>query len=165
MLRDGHVVGLEGERPGGQVAEPPSKPAQEIALRLNHFDAVEGTGGLEIAPVGREHDAVRPDDACGVRALETREVENVDRVRDEQVLSAGGLELGPNALDPLRSLPALRQILERLPVALRPLPDDARGDDILDHGLPRRHFSRFVISERCTSTTGTSTRSRASRIA
>src|SRR5262249_9767225 len=57
---------------------------EEVALRVDELDAFDLAGGLCVAEVGVEPDAIGLDDERGIRAHETAEVANVGRVRDEE---------------------------------------------------------------------------------
>ncbi len=99
MTRDGDVVGLEGDRRSGQLFETRAQPAEQITLDLDDLDAFQRSCRLDVAAVGREDDAVPGGDEGWVRALEAREVPDVDRPGDEEAPRAKTVELGSQARD------------------------------------------------------------------
>ena len=94
VLGDRHVLRLEGDRAADQSRQLPAQVAVEIALRANDLDPLHAAGGLDVAPVGQEPDAIRCGESGGVRARESGQVADIRSVRDEQRL---GLELGTSS--------------------------------------------------------------------
>ena len=101
MSGDRHVVGLERDPRLGQLVQSCSEPAEQIAVGLDDLDAVERARGLHVAAVGREHDAIGPDREGGVRAVETGEVTDVDRSRDEEAPRTQRRQGGTETRDPM----------------------------------------------------------------
>ena len=78
-LADRQVVALD--RPG--AVEEPRDVAEHEARRFDELDAADAAGGLCVAEVGIERDAVVVDPQRPVRAHEARQVADADRVRHE----------------------------------------------------------------------------------
>ena len=66
-------------------------------LRLHRLDALDRLRLLDVAEVGEEAHPIRLDEQRGVGAVQAGQVEDVDRVRDQQWL----LEQPPQTFDPL----------------------------------------------------------------
>jgi hypothetical protein len=95
------VVGFEGDGRIGELAEASTQVPEQVALRLDDLDAFDRAGGLEVAPVRGENEAVASDDERRVRALEARQVADVDRPRDEEARRCEIVQLGSQPLDAL----------------------------------------------------------------
>ena len=98
---DRDVVGFEGDRRVGELVEASTQVPEQVALRLDDLDAFDRAGGLEVAPVRGENEAVASDDERRVRALEARQVADVDRPRDEEARRSEIVQLGSQPLDAL----------------------------------------------------------------
>ena len=92
-IRPREDVRLEAEPAREVLAEPPD----QRPLRLHRLDVLDGLRGLDVAEVSEEAHPVRLDEQCRVGAVQPGQVEDVDRVRDEERL----LEQLPQLFDPL----------------------------------------------------------------
>ena len=99
VLGDGDVIGLERHPTLGEVPELPGDPRGDVALGLQGLDPVHVPCRLDVSPVGCEDDPVGADQTRCVRALEARQPEDVDRVRDEKALGAEAVQLRDQAVD------------------------------------------------------------------
>src|SRR5712691_2601764 len=159
------VTGVRDEI--GFEPDGPRQPAGEIGkqrpLRLLELHAFDGARRLRVAEVAEQASAVLLDQERSVRAPEPEEVEDVRWVGDEQRL----LEHLPQTLDARvhRAAPTcwtMNSSASRYPSAPLPSTRFAARSATTD---VRRHSSRSLMFERCTSTMGASNSSRASRIA
>src|SRR5437868_7921093 len=91
-------VRLEADAPVQLLGEP----ANQRPLGLHRLDALDGLRRLEVAEVGEEPRALRLDEQGDVSAVETGQVEDVDRVRDQERL----LEELAQPFDPLTHRPS-----------------------------------------------------------
>ena len=83
---------LEPDPPAGEEL---GERAGDVALRLGDLDVLDRAGRFEVAKVGVERRrALGLDEQGAVRALEARQVADVDRVRDEERLGEAGGEAG-----------------------------------------------------------------------
>src|SRR5205085_1417576 len=131
----------------------------DVALRLGELDALDGAAGVGVAEVAEELGPLRLDEKRGVRAGEADEVADVGAARDEERL----LEQRTQPVDAgHRRLSARNSSASRYPSG--PLPT-TRVAAISVSTECRRHSSRSSMFDRCTSTTGASISSSASRIA
>ena len=112
------MIGFERHRALGKVAELPGDPRGDVPLGLQRLDAVNVAGGLDVAPVGRENDAVGADEARCIGALEPCQPEDVDRIGDEEALGAEAVELGEETLDAVPAHRGVARNFQRLLVAL-----------------------------------------------
>ncbi len=161
---DGDVVGLEGELERPELAKTRAEPHVHVALRLQHLDVLEGARGVEVAVVGGEQRSVACDDDRGVRALQPGQVVDVRRVRDEEALDLENVELAAELVDAVGAHVCSARWTSASRYPSGPLPI-TRNFTISSRTEKRRHSSRLLMSDRCTSTTGTSNSSTASRIA
>ena len=99
--RDGDVVCLEGDGRLRQLSEAGADPGKQVTLRLDDLDAAERGRRVDVPAVRGEDEAVSGDDERGVRALEPRQIPEVDRLRDEEARRAEALQLGPQTGDAL----------------------------------------------------------------
>ena len=60
--------------------------AVEVAARLHRLDAANRPGAVRVPEVREQPNAVALDEQCGIRAVETAEVADVHRARDEERL-------------------------------------------------------------------------------
>ena len=161
------MVGFEADRPARQLAQPLGDSGQEVALDDLDVDPFDGARRLCVAPIRHEHDLLVLHEHECVRALEPRQVADVDRVGDEERCDFEPLQLGAETLDALVQdltfpLCARNTRASWYPVGPLPITRCETTSSITD---TRRQSSRFVMSERCTSTTETLKSSSASRIA
>jgi hypothetical protein len=105
---DSDVVGLERHRRRGELSQPAADPGDQISLRLNHLDVRERPRRLDVAAVRGQNEPVAADEQRRVRALEAREVADIDRPGDEEARRAEPVQLGPEPRDALAQLCSLR---------------------------------------------------------
>ena len=72
-----------------------AEPRGQVALSLEHLGAVELPRGLHVAVVGEDPQLVTVDDQDRVRALEAGQVEDVDRIRDQERPGAEPVQRSP----------------------------------------------------------------------
>ncbi len=152
------------------AGEPLADVGQQRAGRLDELDALDGAGGVAVAEVGEEQHPLGLDDERRVRAAQPRQVAHVDEVRDDQRLEAsrpGRGEVREPLAQPLDArahrCPSTRNSsASRYPSGPLPMIRLAARSATTEK---RRHSSRSSTFDRCTSTSGTSSSSSASRIA
>jgi hypothetical protein len=76
----GHVIGLESD----PAAEEARQGANERPRRLDEFRAFDVSSRFGIAEIREEPHAIGLDEERGVGAPKPREVNDVDRIRDEE---------------------------------------------------------------------------------
>ena len=151
----GQVLGLEADSAFQQLAER----RVEGPLRLDELHSLDRAAELRVTEVAEEPYLVGLDHERRVRALEADEVADVDEIRDEQRLFQARLE----ALDAGHAgCSARNSKASRYPSGPLPTMRHAATSAITEW---RRQSSRSSMFERCTSTTGASNSSSASRIA
>jgi hypothetical protein len=94
-----HVLGLDGDGSFGEAAQARGERPRQIAVELHDLRSRHRAGGLDVAPVGEQHHVLVIHQHKGVRARETREVLDVDRVRDEEGGRSEPVQLGAQPLD------------------------------------------------------------------
>ena len=160
---DGDVVGLERDWGFTQLAKPRSEPAQQVPLGLHQLDPIKLLGGLHIAAVRGQYEPVAADDEGCVRALEAREIADVDRLRDEETAGAESVERGLQATPAVGHPRSFRNASASwYPSGPLPMMRWVTTSAMTEC---RRHSSRSSMFERCTSTTGAEQSSNASRMA
>src|SRR5206468_7115398 len=117
----------------------------EVPPRLDELDAGHATGGVRVAKVGEEPCPVRLDEERCIRALEPRQVADVDRVRDEQRL----LERRAQAVEAAAHfLLARKSSASRYPSGPLPITRCSTRSAMTEN---RRQSSRSSTFDRCTS--------------
>jgi hypothetical protein len=102
------VVGLERHRRRRELSEPSADPCEQVPLRLDDLDARERPRRPDVAAVRGQDEPVTADEERRVRALEAREVAEVDRPGDEEARCAETVQLGLEPRDALVQLCSLR---------------------------------------------------------
>ena len=154
--------------PPPRTAPSPSASgrARRAATRFveRHLDVGHLARRLDVAEVGVERRlAAGLHEQRGVRAVEARQIDDVDEVGDEQRLRRATRPAPPGVS--LIGPPPCRRGT-RAPRGSRPGPCRSPGARRRRRStLCRRHSSRASMFDRCTSTSGTSSSSSASRIA
>ena len=99
-------------------------------MRLGDLDVLDRAGRFEVAKVGvQRRRALGLDEQGAVRALEARQVADVDRVRDEERLGEAGGEAGEAG----HHVSPLVQEAEGLAVTVEALADDAQATEPAEH--------------------------------